>query len=201
MKRWLIALLLLIIPVIALANWMYLPGPGYSLAVGGGIALLDDFNRSDGGLGTNWTTNVGQTAPSIVSFQVKGTSAARYGAYWNADTFIDDQKACLDITTANSNAVAVRISPSAQSMYIFGVFDAGTFQLKKLINGSYSTIATYSSASSSTVCLAVSGSTLTPSINGVDQTSQTDTSLSSGSPGIFMYGSAAYVDNFMAGNL
>ena len=34
MKRWLLPILILSVPAIVLANWMYLPGPGYSVNTG-----------------------------------------------------------------------------------------------------------------------------------------------------------------------
>ena len=45
--------------------------------------LPDNFTRANGGLGANWTTITGMSAPQIVSDQVTTTGVSYVGAYWN----------------------------------------------------------------------------------------------------------------------
>ena len=52
----------------------------------------DNFDRADGGLGSNWTAVTGTAAPKIVSSNLRaGTGGAVNSAYWSASTFGSDQ--------------------------------------------------------------------------------------------------------------
>ena len=69
MKRWLIALLILITPVMALANWLYLPGPGYSRGGGGGCVTQSSIYSF-----ATLNTNSGDIYDTTIrSFAVVGT--------------------------------------------------------------------------------------------------------------------------------
>jgi hypothetical protein len=48
--------------------------------------ILDNFNRADGPVGSNWTTVTGLSTPTIVSNQVASPSSFA-AAYWNPTTF------------------------------------------------------------------------------------------------------------------
>ena len=52
-------------------------------------AVLDNFNRANGGLGGNWTTNGGTYA--ILTNEARATASGN--AYWNPTTFAADQEA------------------------------------------------------------------------------------------------------------
>jgi hypothetical protein len=51
----------------------------------------DNFHRANGGLGTNWTTYRGLTAPTITGNQIVGNSGGSQSAIWNANSFAADQ--------------------------------------------------------------------------------------------------------------
>jgi hypothetical protein len=48
--------------------------------------VLDNFNRANGAVGSNWTTVSGASTPTIISNQVASPSL-RARAYWNLSTF------------------------------------------------------------------------------------------------------------------
>jgi hypothetical protein len=88
------------------------------------VLASDNFDRADGGLGANWTTITGMTAPAIVSNAVVG-DADPEGAYYNAVTPPADQWAQVTVTTPLTNHAgsgdgvgpAIRIQTGAQSQY------------------------------------------------------------------------------------
>src|SRR5215469_1765025 len=80
-------------------------------------SVSDNFNRADGGLGSNWTTMTGADAPQIVSHVLEpGTSGVANVAYWSANTFGSNQfvQATMPSVTGSEDgpAIGVRFSNS-----------------------------------------------------------------------------------------
>ena len=88
---------------------------------GTGTTASDDFNRSDGGLGANWTA-ISDGAMSISGQQVIGTVGQNTGDIRTAETYPSDQFSQIQVTsTALSGgqwiAAAVRMQNGGQDAY------------------------------------------------------------------------------------
>lgn len=156
------------------------------------MAVSDDYNRADGGMGANWTT-ASSGPPTIVSNQIVGSGA--YGsAYWSANAFNATQSAQLTYKGTNYSGPAVRIS-SGGNFYFY--HSAG--ELQKIVGGSVTTIGTSGAITSGqTFKVDANGTTLRTYINGVENSGPiTDASLSTGSAGVACYG-AGTADDFLA---
>lgn len=208
MVRLLIALLVLCTANISSAG-MQAPRKLVASGGGGGTTISDDFNRANGGLGSNWTTITGQNAPAIDSNVVKGnTSSGRSGAWYNATTLNENQKACVKVTSpSDAGGVTVRVQPSAQTYY-FLVTNGTQLAVGRRVAGTNYTLATYTNiVSGDTICLSASGSStvsLVSSVNGSNVGTHNDSLLpiTGGSPGIFLYDiGTVRVDDFTAENL
>lgn len=70
------------LPITCFAGQGMGPGPGIYYVAAAAATLPDNFNRANGGLGYNWTTITGLSAPQIASNQVSNTSG-EVGAVWN----------------------------------------------------------------------------------------------------------------------
>ena len=100
-----------------------------SCAASSGTSASDDFNRADGGLGSNWTA-ISDGAMSISSQQVIGTVGNTTGAIRTGKTYPSDQFSQIQVTsTALSGgqwiAAAVRMQGGGQNMFT-PVFTTGT---------------------------------------------------------------------------
>lgn len=167
----------------------------------------DDFNRADAAsLGANWTAfSGGISSPSIVSNKAQDTGGADSGAIYSAATFPADQWAQVVRTGADGGGVAVRgATPRTwYSIHIEGTFGASaTLLICKFIAGVFTSISsqTVTFASGDTLYGEVQGTTLLAKKNGASLgTSATDSSIASGTAGIFGFG--GYIaDDFAAGD-
>jgi len=93
------------------------------------VMPLDDFNRADAGLGPDWTSISGVTAPTIVSNRATsgdGSSGTYYEAYYNAAVF-DDFDITIDLaalqgvfdTVYGEISLYLRFTPNPLSGYMF----------------------------------------------------------------------------------
>ena len=172
---------------------------------GGGASATDDFNRAS--IGTDWTTLTNQSTLTINSSTlVAGSSSGRNGMYYNATTFTDDQSSQITITTNHDNncGPAVRMSASAETAYVAVMsIAASTVTLRKLSAGTFSDITSVSEtcANGDTLKISVSGTTLTVDHNGSQIISTTDSDISTGQPGIFIYSTVARGDDWEGSDL
>ena len=86
----------------------------------------DNFNRSDGGLGPNWTS-ISDGAMSIASQQVIGTAGATTGDIRTAETYASDQYSQIEVTSTQLTGnqwlgAAVRMQSSGQNAYV-GIYN------------------------------------------------------------------------------
>lgn len=172
------------------------------------LPATDNFNRTDGGLGSNWTAAYGALA--ILSNQVRPNNVGdEAGLYWNADTFAADQYSQATYAVAGANdaiGVAVRMSGSgATANYYMAYCDGATLYLGKVINGVWSQIGATDSgwAAGDLIRLEVEGTTLRVKRGSTTRLTATDSSISSGSAGLAGYNafSAGRIDNWEGGNL
>jgi len=154
----------------------------------------DDFNRADGALGADWAVGVG--AFEIASNAARTNSNADGYAYWaGAGTFDDDQYSQVVLAAAasgnpgsdNWGGLCVRgggdgayvLEVSSTIWYLARLTSGGTFT--NLTNGSLTM------AAGDTVYLEIVGTTLIGKHNGTQFTTTTDSTYSTGKPGLSGY--------------
>lgn len=175
----------------------------------GPVSVSDNFNRANGGLGANWTTITGLSAPTISGNTI---AAALSGAYWSANTFSDNQYsqgAVTASTDAYGALVIVRQSSSANTSYWATIWDdtSGSGHnycvMYKRITGTDTQLGVSVNCdaygASFNLRLEASGTTLTYKIGATTIMTRTDSAITSGSAG-FASNNANY-DNFVAGDL
>lgn len=154
------------------------------------IPASDNFNRADGGVGSNWTAQYGSA--QIVSFTLFG-NATPCLLNWNADVFSVDQSSSLTAlgSTGINGGPAVRISSTGggagYAIIAQGSGVASQITLYKLTaGGTYTLLQTIAitPTTNDVFLLSVVGTTLQMFQNGVQVgTDQTDAALASGQPG------------------
>lgn len=79
------------------------------------LAVLDNFNRANGGLGANWTTGfyAGSVAPTITSNQVAG-NASYAEAWWNPASYTESE-AYITVATLQNTGEVVYLEARAQT--------------------------------------------------------------------------------------
>ena len=168
----------------------------------------DDFNRADGGLGANWTVALGSNM-AIVSNEVKTTVASTdQFAFWNADTFANDQYAKVVVGSATGSE-----SKTIAAVRCSGV-GSGTFKCywaRK--DGIHRFSPGYAALGGGDLTgltvgdvleIRVSGDQITRWRNGVQFGSAvTDSNIASGKPGMGQWQSSgtATMDDFEGGDL
>jgi Putative esterase len=182
-----------------------------SCAASSGASASDNFNRANGPLGPNWTA-FSDGGLSIVSDQVQGSSSSDEGDYWSAQSFGSNQFSQITVTSTPLSggqwiAAAARVQGSGQNGY-FGLyywnFGSPELMLFKRSGGAWTELGgTYNSGALSAgtqLELLVSGSTVSFLQNGVQRLSVTDTTFTSGAPGIMASG-ASTAGNWSGGTV
>lgn len=102
------------------------------------LPATDNFNRADGGIGTNWTAQ--QSTFNVLSNQCVPSAAADTQAFWNADSFNADHYSQVVIATNNDYAgVAVRCSGTGAGSNSYTWLNA-SLGIYKLVSGTYTNI-------------------------------------------------------------
>ena len=170
------------------------------------LPATDNFNRANEvPIATNWSTAGNSNGMYLVSNQLHGPGTLEGCSYWDADAFGNDQYSSGTCITTSpwGGGPAVRISASVQSYYFFGIGN-GYFRGCKYVAGVFSQIGsnyTSTPANGDVLKLSISGTTLTPTLNSVEQSTRTDSSLSAGSAGMAAYDLAAKWDNWEGGDV
>lgn len=184
-----------------------LPILGSPVAPSGGtkVSVSDNFNRANGSLGANWTQ-----APAdgfSVWNNALSTANASYPelAYWSANTFSANQYGQMTVPSITGNwvAVGVAVRVSAGNCYAASWHDTNVLDLHKVVSGTDTTIGTTSTvAAGDTIRIEVSGTSISVKKNGTVVIGPlTDSSLASGSAGVYGNGSGAQGDNWAGGDL
>lgn len=170
--------------------------------------IVDDFNRPNGGIGSNWTTWL--NAGLIISGgEVRGnTNDISGGSYWSADSFDPDQYAQITmrgvLSADNLRGVGVRMQ-SGSNGYVLRLIDSSTIRLVRYDNGSPTDIQIIDVAWAigDRIELRINVNTLRCFKNGIQIGSDVvDNTYTSGAPGIISLGNNdAKVDDFFADNL
>ena len=172
--------------------------------------VSDSFDRPNGPLGANWTTVAGAAAPQIVNDSLTvGTASALNSAYWSANTFGNDQFAQATMPDSSGTqygpGIAVRLS-STKGYFLWYGNTPNTVTLRKM--SSSTTWSTLKQSGPLTISpstdvwrIQVVGSTISGYQNGNLVVQATDTSITSGSPGVWLYYASDQITNWSGGNV
>jgi len=170
------------------------------------LPATDDFNRANGGLGSNWT-EYGSTN-RIVSNVAQGASvSADTFSKWNADTFSNDQYSKYKIASTSGSmdaGPAVRIGTSGLNGCFLSTYN-GTLEFAKFVSGTFSTFGIVGTATTGDIVEIHAVGTSTGNMrafkNSVASGTGTDSAFTSGGAGFFIYNSAAQIDDWEGGNV
>jgi len=182
------------------------------------LLVSDNFNRANGGLGSNWTTwnpSGGDLPLTIASNQCTcAHDANQHGGTRTAESYANDQYSQVEIVSVALNAwvgVVVRDNGTVgQNHYLAIAFNNGgtpEIDLYKRVAGTFSFLqgsgGSFNIAGGDVFRLSVIGTTLTVSLNGVARITKTDSTFANGKPGIGLYAANTFavVDNWQGGEL
>lgn len=171
------------------------------------MVVTDNFNRDENPLASPWTL-VSGTSNTLFCTAALGhalANTAPAAMYYNA-AFADDQYAQINAYSAGSagSDVLVRVQSGANSYYASAWFGSTLLRIVKVTNGTSSVLASFSVSfvNGALIRLEVSGSTLSLYYNGTLLGTATDTTYTSGFPGIQVHTTTTNgADNFEAGDL
>lgn len=167
-------------------------------------AVSDNFQRANGALGANWSnwSWSGAVAAKISSnAAVGGGTATTSGGVWAANTFAGNQSAQITVGTLPTGGdwvgVTVRQSSNGSGGYLALWFANSGSPLFMLFgeNGTSSppllTSVSGSMSAGDTLGISASGTTIVLYHNGTSLLSSTDSTYSSGAPGVAFYTSGS----------
>jgi len=146
---------------------------------------------------------------NISSNSFVGTSARDNVAFWSTSPFSNVQFSLVTLTalhgTTDFSGVAVLVSGSGGSTQGYECVESTTNIFIQKISGTTNTTLTSAASTGATGNIlrleAAPGGALTCYKNGVSTLTTTDTTYSSGSPGLFLFGTVATSRNWSGGNL
>jgi len=170
--------------------------------------VSDNFNRANGGLGSNWTTVKGAAAPAIVNNTLQpGTSNALNSAYWSANTFGSNQYAQANMPASSGSnygpGIAVRLSNSKGYFLWYGNSPSQVSIWRMDSATSWNQIAASGNltiAPTDVWMIQAVGSTISAYQNGKQVAKVTDTKYTTGSPGVWMYWAGNQITNWSGGD-
>ena len=160
---------------------------------GGGQTVSDDFNRADNAdLGANWTVVSGESTWTINgNTAIPSSTVADCTERYSGVSWTDNQSSEANATAGGSSAgagpgVAVRCASGARTFYRLVIDNAGNWEMGKMVAGTFTSLATGTTTYSAGALIKLSaiGTTITSTYNGSQIDSRTDSSISSGSPGV-----------------
>ena len=159
----------------------------------GTINISDAFTRGDSAdLGTTWTTVTSEQNMQLLANSCQNASAGSdCGEYYSGYTWPPDQSSEAAITVVGTDAgtgggVMVRCSSTARSYYRAVIDQDGEWAVMKVTAGTPSnfTTGTTTYVAGAVLKLSIVGTTLVTTYNGVQLDSRSDSTFSSGSPGV-----------------
>lgn len=186
------------------SNSGFIPVTGYQ------NSAYDTFNRANGGLGANWTTTSGLSAPQIAS-NVVASQASATGAFWSASPMATDQFSQVTMATASGVgyvSLQLRTSGTAATYYRCAAKGTGGIDgIYQVIAGTQTALAATSNityAVGDVLRCQIQGSTITFLKNDVSQATFTVTSglITGGSPGLQLAaGAGISVEDWSGGGI
>ena len=161
---------------------------------------IDDFERADGPLGSNWDVLAG--ALGTVSHAAQSTAAFNINsaAMWVGSSFLPDQFASVVITNGGDLGVGVRMS-AGWNGYVLRVSRPGTLfgrgiilELIKIVGGDIFSLesVSYTPTPGDTISLEIQGPNLVAKVNNVQAfPTVVDSVIGAGAPGIYAINKAA----------
>lgn len=172
------------------------------LAGSGGQTLTDNFNRADNAdLGANWTpvTDQLQIIGNTVQLFSGNDATERYSAVtWTANQSSEAKITAAAATSAGVGyGVSVRCASAANTCYRLVINGDGEWELGRVVAGAFTSMASGTTSYSAGAVLKLSaiGTTITSTYNGSQLNSQTEGTISTGSPGL------AYSSSIASGNI
>jgi hypothetical protein len=169
-------------------------------------SAYDNANRANGAIGANWS--VTNNGINISSNNFIGTAGANDVAFWSANPFSNVQFSQATITALNGTTdfpgVAVLLSGSGGSTQGYECVEDTTNIFIQRISGTSNTTLTSAATTGAlgdVLRLEVNGGNLTCYKNGVSTLTTSDTTYTSGAPGLFLFGTVATEKNWSGGNL
>jgi len=170
-------------------------------------SAYDTATRANGAIGANWTAAT--NAVNISSNNFVGTTSSNDVAFWTANPFSSSQFSQVTLTALNGTTdfpgVAVLLSGSAGSTQGYNCIENSTTIFLQKITGTTNTALTSTASAGAAGDIlrleAAPGGALTCYKNGVATLTATDTTYSSGQPGLFLFGTVATSKNWSGGNL
>ena len=191
------------------------PGGSDNVMKGGYITAFstmytDDFARADNTtLGDHWTTPSGCSELQVVLDHAQATdNNANNCAYWSWNLFAADQYSQIVGTFVNRGpAVRIQTGVGQPNFYFARATDVDMLQIRKMVDGTPSTLATIPVApdltADSVVRLEIVGNTLEVFVDGTPIDTVTDTvdPFTSGAPGMFINVTGINLDEWEGGSL
>ena len=170
-------------------------------------SAYDNATRANGAIGSSWT--VTNNGINISGNNFVGTAAGNDVAYWSASPFSSSQYSQVTLTALNGTTdfpgVAVLLSGSGASTQGYNCLETTTTIYLMKISGTTNTTLTSAAttgAAGDILRLEIGPSgALTCYKNGVSTLTATDTTYTSGQPGLFLFGTVATAKNWSGGNL
>jgi len=170
-------------------------------------SAYDNATRANGAIGSNWT--VSNNGINISSNNFVGTASTNDVAYWSANSFSPLQFSQVTITALNGTTdfpgAAVLLSGSGASTQGYEcVEDSTNIFIQKIAGTSNTTLTSAATTGTAGDILRLEvapGGALTCFKNGVSTLTASDTTYTSGSPGLFLFGTVATSKNWSGGNL
>ena len=167
----------------------------------------DNATRANGAIGSNWT--VAQNGLNIASNQIQGTSTGYNSAFWAGNAFSTSLFAQATITALNGTTdfpgVSVLASGTGSSSTYYACLENSTnIYIQRVVNAVSGNLTSASSTGAVGDILRLEvapGGVLTCYKNGAVALTFTDTSITSGGPGLLISGSVATLKNWSGGNL
>ncbi len=170
-------------------------------------SAYDNATRANGAIGSNWT--VSQSGLNIASNQIQGTSTGYNSAFWAANAFSTSQFAQATITALNGTtdfpAVSVLASGTGSNSTYYACLENSTnIYIQRVVNavsGNLTSTASTGAVGDLLRLEVAPGGVLTCYKNGAVALTFTDTTITSGSPGLVISGNVATLKNWSGGNL
>ena len=168
------------------------------------LPATDNFNRSDGPLGANWTQGPGAALAIVSEYARASAGWADCSMYWSADTPSAGQYAqCVELLMVGGNGPGPTVRHSATD---FVVLCADTdWHIEWYNGGSFTQIgSTYATTplANDIAKITANGSTFKGYVNGTERISGSNASApSSGNGGLYSMTNSDSIDNFEVGNL
>lgn len=158
-----------------------------------------NFNMPNGAIDGDWT--VWQGGWTVVSNQLTPTNASHNAAAHSYMPMAAAQYAEVRIVTAGVGGPAVRMGSGPN--YYYATVQSSSCTLAKCVSGTHTTLATFSGIGTTgrLARLEMVGTTLTLRYDGSVIGSTTDSSLTSGSGGLYSSGTVPVFDDFACGEL